>query len=287
MIKGLPQLSACWRVTRRCNLDCAYCLAGDGHLSYAELGSADRMWLARALASSGVGTVSLTGGEPTMLPDLPEVLKVLHSAHINVRLVTNGTSDSALLEGLLPFVDEMRFSMEAGELNQELLRNGAPISSVLRQLRMCDSSGVGTSVAIVASSPNCPAIPSTITQLASLGVTRFVLMEYMNRERGARAAILMPTAEQLDVLEVELLRLKHLNPQVSVRFNRYSAENDRYLIVETDGSLVYCSERGSDCVVGNALTNPELLRGAILGQHVTHEASIELDHINAEPVVVD
>jgi MoaA/NifB/PqqE/SkfB family radical SAM enzyme len=244
------------------------------------------MRLARVLADAGVGTVSLTGGEPTMIPDLPDVLKVLHSASTKVRLVTNGTSEDTVLEAVLPFVHEMRFSLEAGEPNQKLIRSGAPFSSVLRQLRVCDSSGVDVSIAIVASALNCPEIPSTITELMSRGVTRFVLMEYMNRERGARASILMPTSDQLDVLEVELVRLKRSNPQLNVRFNRYSAENDRYLIVETDGSLVFCSERGADRIVGNALESPEQLRGAIFGQHITHEAPIEVASIDVESAVV-
>jgi GTP 3',8-cyclase len=81
-------------VTDRCNFSCAYCLPGgcprapaDEPLSIAEI---DR--LVRAFAALGVWKVRLTGGEPTMRRDLPEIVRVITAVPgvRRVGLTTNG-----------------------------------------------------------------------------------------------------------------------------------------------------------------------------------------------------
>ncbi len=81
-------------VTDRCNFRCAYCLpegcprgSGAEPLSVAEL---ER--LVRAFAELGVWKVRLTGGEPTLRRDLPDIVRAI-SAVAGVRrvgLTTNG-----------------------------------------------------------------------------------------------------------------------------------------------------------------------------------------------------
>jgi cyclic pyranopterin phosphate synthase len=81
-------------VTDRCNFRCSYCLpdgcprgSGAEPLSVAEIGR-----LVRAFAALGVWKVRLTGGEPTMRGDIPEIVRAI-AAVPGVRrigLTTNG-----------------------------------------------------------------------------------------------------------------------------------------------------------------------------------------------------
>ncbi len=84
-------------LTYRCNLRCAFCYAGSG-CSANPTGSADEMdadtcktiiWKIRHQAK--VPSISFTGGEPTLIPFLPELIRHAKSLDMRVNLITNGT----------------------------------------------------------------------------------------------------------------------------------------------------------------------------------------------------
>jgi cyclic pyranopterin phosphate synthase len=91
-------------VTDRCDFRCAYCLpdgcarGGEAPLSVAEV-----QRLVRAFAALGVWKVRLTGGEPTLRPDLPElVAAVARTPGVRaVGITTNGYRLAALAPALL------------------------------------------------------------------------------------------------------------------------------------------------------------------------------------------
>jgi cyclic pyranopterin phosphate synthase len=82
-------------VTDRCNLRCSYCMPADGLpwlpraeiLDYEEIAR-----LVRVFGSMGVSTVRLTGGEPTVRRDLPDLVALLRGAvpGVDLSMTTNG-----------------------------------------------------------------------------------------------------------------------------------------------------------------------------------------------------
>ncbi|HEX2031454.1 MAG TPA: GTP 3',8-cyclase MoaA [Actinomycetota bacterium] len=88
-------------VIDRCNFRCTYCMPADGlpWLPRAELLSADEIErLVRLLAGLGVREVKVTGGEPTVRPDLPDVVARLRA--IDPGLELSMTTNGYLLERL-------------------------------------------------------------------------------------------------------------------------------------------------------------------------------------------
>ena len=82
-------------VTDRCNLRCSYCMPPEGlpWLPRAEI--LDYEEIARLLGvfvGMGVKTVRLTGGEPTVRKNLPELVRLLREAapEVDLSLTTNG-----------------------------------------------------------------------------------------------------------------------------------------------------------------------------------------------------
>jgi cyclic pyranopterin phosphate synthase len=92
---GRPLRSLRVSVTDRCNLRCQYCMPEDEYLwlpredvlSFEEIGQ-----LADLLAESGVDRVRLTGGEPLLRRDLPELVRRLAARPWlrDLALTTNG-----------------------------------------------------------------------------------------------------------------------------------------------------------------------------------------------------
>lgn len=82
-------------LTDRCNLRCTYCLPAEGlpwqpreqHLTADEI-----VRVAQVLIGLGVRTIRLTGGEPLLRRDLPEMLAALHALPglEDIALTTNG-----------------------------------------------------------------------------------------------------------------------------------------------------------------------------------------------------
>lgn len=89
-----------FEVTQRCNHACLHCYNvwneggyGRTYQPYprGELDSDQTLWLLdKALAESHCGHVTLTGGEPLLREDLPQILNLLARQGVRVTLISNG-----------------------------------------------------------------------------------------------------------------------------------------------------------------------------------------------------
>ena len=78
------------QVTNRCNMRCSFCdFWPNGVAPRDELDLATYERLARELSELGTFLVSVEGGEPTLRPDLPQIVEALARRHIPA-LFTNG-----------------------------------------------------------------------------------------------------------------------------------------------------------------------------------------------------
>ena len=82
-------------LTERCNLRCSYCMPVDGvQLSPAEhLMNANEIFsIAQTFVKFGVTKIRLTGGEPLVRKDFPEILELLSSLNVELSLTSNAVS---------------------------------------------------------------------------------------------------------------------------------------------------------------------------------------------------
>ncbi len=98
----LPVLSEV-AVTYRCNLKCSFCYAGcncttnpigdNREMTASEI----RTVLKKIYREAKVPTVSFTGGEPTLRPDLADIVRYANRLGMRTNLITNGTRITAEL----------------------------------------------------------------------------------------------------------------------------------------------------------------------------------------------
>lgn len=137
-------------VTDRCNLRCRYCMPVEGlpWLPRAELLRNEEIAeIVRQLAALGLRRVRLTGGEPTLRPDLPELVALLRSIRgvEEIALSTNGVRLPALA-GALCDAGLDRVNVSADSLRPERVRAIArrPISFEPREaLDAAERAGLG------------------------------------------------------------------------------------------------------------------------------------------------
>jgi cyclic pyranopterin phosphate synthase len=83
-------------ITDRCNYKCVYCRTGQVGAQYAELSTEDYLRLIRNFVALGIEKVRLTGGEPLLRRDLPEMVQELASwrtpagEKLDIAVTTNG-----------------------------------------------------------------------------------------------------------------------------------------------------------------------------------------------------
>ncbi|MFW0738791.1 GTP 3',8-cyclase MoaA [Flavobacterium sp. T12S277] len=114
----------------KCNLRCTYCMPADGiALSpKASLMTADEIFgIAQTFVQQGVDKIRLTGGEPLLRKDFPEIISKLAALDISVSMTTNGILIDRHIEVLKQFnIKKINLSLDtlvASKFHSITLRN--------------------------------------------------------------------------------------------------------------------------------------------------------------------
>ena len=130
--------------TRRCNLRCAHCYTSSGPDVKGEL---PVELLAKAVADAallGYSQLAVSGGEPFLYGDLPELLAAAKRAGMTTSVATNGTVLApARLAGVVPHLDQLAISIDGPPADHNLIRSSSSaFERVLRHLPDVRSAGV-------------------------------------------------------------------------------------------------------------------------------------------------
>ena len=95
-------LFAVWNFTNRCNLACRHCYQNsDSHALSDELSLDQKLDVIDQLGKAYMPMLALSGGEPTVSPDLLPVIRRAKSHDMHISLATNGTTMTAALAAQL------------------------------------------------------------------------------------------------------------------------------------------------------------------------------------------
>jgi len=87
----LPYRKALLQITERCNLRCAHCFISAGNYGDTMPIGIIRNVVIPKLKDCRVVSVTLTGGEPFIHPDIIEMVRLFKNANIRVGICANGT----------------------------------------------------------------------------------------------------------------------------------------------------------------------------------------------------
>ncbi len=160
-------------LTRRCNLNCVYCFADAKYQSnqtindrYDEM-SLDRInSLIDQIAEFEIKRITLTGGEPTLRPDLAEIIHRLMNNGIEVFLATNAYSMSDRLAQELKDsgLREVQVKLDAAhpEVQDRLSGVKGSYEKLIKGIETLKKHSFKVSVAAVVTSWNIKEIPEVI-----------------------------------------------------------------------------------------------------------------------------
>jgi AdoMet-dependent heme synthase len=194
----LPHVVA-WNLTKRCNLTCTHCYisAGPFETAESELTTAEcRRVVDELLAVNPSPMLILSGGEPVVREDLPEICSYASSRGATVVVGTNGTAltdarvatlKEAGVSGVAVSVD----SLEEGR--HDLFRGGArALERTVAALERLRAHRLDFVVQTTATPGNAAEIPRLVDWAAEQGAVCFNLYFLVPTGRGAGLADLKP-----------------------------------------------------------------------------------------------
>lgn len=104
------------RITHKCNYKCSYCSVWNDKVE--ELNSEQILKLVDEVAEAGCVAYAITGGEPLVRKDLPQILKRIKERGMVAKLVTNGSLVSKRIDEIADHVDVLTISFDS--INQNV-----------------------------------------------------------------------------------------------------------------------------------------------------------------------
>lgn len=129
------------RLDTECNLTCEMCSWKKQTMALPK-GALEKL-IPRARIV-GIKYVAVTGGEPTMLPDIRNTLKFIKDNGLRVSLSTNGYLEPQRLKGLLPYIDVVDISMDSDDpkLHDKIRGKVGAFGVTIRSIRLLAESGL-------------------------------------------------------------------------------------------------------------------------------------------------
>lgn len=120
---------ATFRITTRCNNNCKHCFASKK--TTREMDLEELKTLFKLFVLKGIRAVVLTGGEPLVRRDIPEILRELNSNKLQIFLDTNGDYFQQYKDEIVRHIEDLGFPIDFSDRSY---RNKNNLKSVLDAL---------------------------------------------------------------------------------------------------------------------------------------------------------
>ncbi len=179
-----------WNVTRRCNLKCVHCYAGSRNIRYKdELTTEEGKALIRDLADFGSPVLLLSGGEPLMREDLPELAQEAVDRGMRVVISTNGTLITEKTAAVYRKIglSYVGVSLDGTRETHDRFRGvkGA-FDSTLRGIRICRDAGIKVGIRFTMNRQNAADIPAVFDLIEEENIPRACFYHLVYSGRGSK-----------------------------------------------------------------------------------------------------
>jgi len=179
-----------WNITRRCNLRCVHCYAHAKDIPFEnELSTEEGKTLIDDLAQFGVPVLLLSGGEPLVRRDLPELAAYAVEKGMRAVISTNGTLITREVADILKKIglSYVGISLDGMEAVNDRFRGvkGA-FASALDGIRNCKEAGIKVGLRFTVNKFNATEIPKIFDLLEDMDIPRVCFYHLVYAGRGSK-----------------------------------------------------------------------------------------------------
>jgi len=261
-----------YAVTKRCNLRCRMCNSNRSRAGEHELDLEQIARLAELLASMRVALLILTGGEPFIRHDLPDIIRLFTQRGLRPRLQTNGllATEQSIAACVRAGLREVTLSLDSLRPDVQDFINGRAgswektIEALARFSRLLPRRRNMSAVNVVVSKQNLTEVPDVVRFVHAVGFYASVIPihvtaqkddRFIIRKNAQEFAIDNSLHEGIDAVYGKLIALKRAGYRVqnTARFLRQSAEflasgkiqwkcesPDLYFAISPSGAFLPC-----------------------------------------------
>lgn len=232
----------CFRITRRCNARCGFCLAPAVGTAADDTLLRDRVdWL----LCRGVRTFHVCGGEPAIHPALPDLLSYLHAKGAKTRMTSNGIEMSDELLAALRATDtHVKISLHGDAGHHNAMVGCDAFDATVRNLRRLLAARVPVSVQTTLVGEGAWVVDWMVEFCLQAGVRRLSLLPFLPRGRGAeqRKRYELTTSDRSALRNLVKQKRRLLSSRLDLRW--IDLRTGGMHVVDVDGRIVV--ERGNE-----------------------------------------
>ena len=201
--KSTAPVKVCWNLTSRCNLNCRFCFGPKGFTE--ELGTGQVKAVAQKLRAAGVQRIVLSGGEPILRKDLPEIIEFATTIGLKVSLATNGF---ALKESFIrkcgKHLKLVEVSLAGCNEQTELKMRGKKglFKKVIKTLELLKQNGVQIKINTMVSKKNKICLEEIGAIAEKFGARCWKIFQFVPRNKGKKSR------QEFEISDKEFTRIK-------------------------------------------------------------------------------
>jgi len=266
-VPGAP-FQVVWNITRACNLKCLHCYENAGIKGKDELTTNEALHGIDILADTGVLILAFSGGEPTIRPDILQLIKHASERGMFTAVATNAivfSSRKKVKEFKKAGLKFAQISLDGSTPQTHDYFRGAlgTFEKTVEGIKNCVAEDLFVEIATTATRYNIKEIPALIDFAAKLGANWFMLYNFVPTGRGADIveSDLTPD-EREDILRTCWNRMKTSGVDVlstAPQFARIAQEIEANPTLTSDAAIIASGvyEEGAT-VVPTHFYNPQL-----------------------------
>ena len=185
-----------WNITRTCNLRCVHCYAD----SHAERYPGELSWeqccaVIDDLADYKVNALLLSGGEPLLHPQLPQILQRATERGLKVTISTNGTRITPEYARMFKElgVAYVGISLDGiGDVHDQFRGVKGAFEGAIRGFKLCEEVGQKTGLRLTLTRNNVQSMEQILNFIEQEGIQRVCFYHLVPTGRGVDVASLKP-----------------------------------------------------------------------------------------------
>lgn len=175
-------LNVHWELTNVCNLNCVHCYQQDDSHNRSLPSSGTLATIAQRIIDASVFEVTITGGEPLLVPQLRELIRSFNEHGVRPHVTSNGMLVSDEVADWLASVDvTFQVSLDAADpdVHNRLRGSKRAFSAATAGVRRLVERGVNVSIAYCAMPSNLGQVAAVVDVADGLGVGRVCIGEVL------------------------------------------------------------------------------------------------------------